>query len=181
VAHFENDRYEDALRCASDAMQALEGRIDPLGAAALMLEMGATLKALNRLDEAEQHLGAALERFRGHSRLKEANCAYWLCQCALQRDDLERARQWCELSLQSTAAAGYRRGHALSLWTSAEILLRGGDHDAGLARIGEALREARSIGSVPLQRGFLDELIAHLRRLGRADEAERAARERAAL
>jgi DNA-binding SARP family transcriptional activator len=181
VAHFENDRYDDALRCATEAMQALDGRIDPLGAAALMLEMGATLKALGRIDEAEQRLAAALERFRGHSRLKEANCAYWLCQCALQRGDLEQARTWCDHSLQATAAAGYRRGHALSLWTSAEILLRSGSDEAGLARIGEALSEAHAIGSVPLQRGFLDELISHLRRLGRGDEAERAAARRASL
>jgi hypothetical protein len=60
-------------------------------------------------------------------------------------------------------------------------MLRSGSDEAGLARIGEALSEAQAIGSVPLQRGFLDELISHLRRLGRDDEADRAVARRASL
>ena len=181
VNHFEHDRYEAALQTAQGALDQLRGCIDAASEAALLLELGATLKALGRIDEAEANLLVALENFRDVSPLKYANCAYWLCQCAIERGDLARAESLCDISLQATERAGYRRGHSLSLSTSAELAFRKGDVTAGLDRLESAYREALEIGSLPLQRGFLESLIEHLKRCGRADEAERRGQVLAAL
>ncbi len=181
VDHFEHDRYDDALRTAQDALAALRGRIDAAGEAALLLELGATLKALGRLDDAEAQLSIAMDRYRDVSLLKYANCAYWLCQCAIARGDLTRAENLCDLSLDATERAGYRRGHALSLAASAELAFRRDDSAAGLDRLERAYREACEIGSLPLQQGFLHALIERLSQCGRSDEVEQRGRELAAL
>lgn len=177
VDHFEHDRYDDALRTALEVRQRLQSQLDPMDEAALLLELGATLKALGRLDEAEVHLREALERYRGVSPLKFANCAYWLCQCALERGDLDAAEALCELSLTSVAQAGYRRGHALTMQTSAQIGLLRGDRRLAIERLEAAVREACEIGSRALQRGFLESLVEQLRAAGRNDEAVRRQRE----
>jgi DNA-binding SARP family transcriptional activator len=171
VDHFEHDRYQAALETTQAARAALQGRIDPLAEASLLLEMGATLRALGQLDEAEAHLSVALERYRGVSLMKYANTAYWLCQCAIARGDLDRAETLCDISLQATEQAGYRRGHSLSLWTSAEVAFARGDDATGLERVERAYREAHEIGSVPLQRGFLGVLVERTEKLGRAAAA----------
>lgn len=181
VDHFEHDRYPAALQTAQEALERLRGRIDAVSEAALLLELGATLKALGRIDEAEVHLSVALDRYRDVSALKFANCAYWLCQCAIERGDLARADALCELSLAATARADYRRGHALSLSTSAEIAARRGDIASAIERLEAARREAREIGSLPLQRAFLELLVERLRQGGRSEDAERHAHELAAL
>lgn len=181
VDHFEHDRYDDALRTAIEVRQRLQSQLDPMDEAALLLELGATLKALGRLDEAEAHLREALERYRGASPLKFANCAYWLCQCALERGDVDAAEALCDLSLSSGEQAGYRRGHALTMRTSAEIALLRGDRFLAIERLEAALREASEIGSRALQRGFLESLVAQLRAAGRLDEAARRQRELDAL
>jgi DNA-binding SARP family transcriptional activator len=171
VDHFEHDRFEVAWRTARGAIERGGGRIDALQEAALLLEAGAALKALARIDDAEQALTAALERFRGVSALKTANCAYWLCQCAIERGDLSRAQALCDESIAATAAAGHRRGHALSLSTRAELAFRAGDLAAGLTALRTAHAEAREIGSLPLQRAFAQMLAQRLAGAGAHDEA----------
>lgn len=181
VDHFEHDRYEVALQTAQSALHQLRGRIDSVSEAALLLELGATLKALGRVDEAEANLTEALQRYREASPMKYANCAYWLCQCAIERGDLARAQELCDLSLAATERAGYRRGHALSLSTSAEIAFRQGDLSGAIDRIEAASREAREIGSLPLQRAFLETLIERLKQDGRTGDVERCSQDLAAL
>lgn len=171
VNHFEHGRYAEARHTARDAIDALRDRIDPVDEAALLLEFGAASKAAGLLGEAEAALSTALERYRGVSALKHANCAYWLCQCAIERGDLARARELCEVSLVATAAAGYRRGHAMSLSVRAELAFRGGDEPAGLRDLMQAHAEAREIGSLPLRRAFEQLLIDRLQAAGRHDEA----------
>ncbi|MBE7416550.1 MAG: AAA family ATPase [Ideonella sp.] len=172
VDHFEHQRYEEAWRTASEAIVRLRGRLDEVTEAALLLEAGAALKALGRLDEAETALSTALARYRPISPLKTANCSYWLCQCAIERGDIARAHALCEESIAATAAAGHRRGHALSLATRADMAFRAGDVAAGAAALEQAYAEAREIGSLPLQRAFAQRLVE---RLGAAGAAERAA------
>src|SRR5690606_10349089 len=70
VDHFEHQRYEEAWRTASEAIVRLRGRLDEVTEAALLLEAGAALKALGRLDEAETALSTALARYRPISPLK---------------------------------------------------------------------------------------------------------------
>lgn len=181
VDHFEHDRYEAALATVEGALERLAGRIDATSEATLLLERGATLKALGRLDEAESSLLAALETFRDVSTLKYANAAYWLCQCALERGDLESADRYCDVSLEATGRSGYRRGHALSLSVSADLAFRRGDLETGMARLAEAQGEAGEIGSRPLQRAFLERLVERLQQAGRADEAKARSAELATL
>ncbi len=171
VDHFEHDRYEAALATVEGALQRLRGRIDAGSEASLLLELGATLKALGRIGEAEEKLHIALETFRDSSILKFANAAYWLCQCAIGRGDLTDAETYCDASLEATGRASFRRGHALSLSTSADLAFRRGDAEAGLERLEQAYREACEIGSLPLQREFLEMLVARLREHGRSEEA----------
>lgn len=171
VDHFEHDRFDAAWRTARDAIERLSGRIDALAEAALLLESGAALKGLGRIDEAEAALSAALVRYRDVSALKTANCAYWLCQCAIERGDVARAQALCEESIAATAAAGHRRGHALSLSTRAELAFRAGDLAAGLTALRQAYVEAREIGSLPLQRAFAQMLAERVAGAGLHDEA----------
>jgi tetratricopeptide (TPR) repeat protein len=171
VDHFEHDRYEAALATVEEALARLGDRNDAASRATLLLERGATLKALGRLDEAQQSLLTALETFRDISTTPFANAAYWLCQCALERGDLDTAATYCDVSLEATGRSGHRRGHALSLSLSADIARRRGDVEAGLARLAQAYGEAREIGSLPLQRAFLEQWVERLDQAGRADEA----------
>ncbi|MBP5991151.1 MAG: AAA family ATPase [Piscinibacter sp.] len=171
VDHFEHDRFDAAWRTACNAIERLSGRIDTLAEAALLLESGAALKGLGRIDEAEAALSAALVRYRGISALKTANCAYWLCQCAIERGDFARAQALCDESIAATAAAGHRRGHALSLSTRAELAFRAGDLAAGLTALRQAHAEAREIDSLPLQRAFAQMLAERLAGAGAHDEA----------
>lgn len=171
VDHFEHARYEEAWRTASDALERLRGRIDAVSEGALLLESGASLKALGRIDEAEAALSAALARYRGVSALKSSNCAYWLCQCALARDDLPRAQVLCQETVTMSAAVGHCRGHALALAMQAELAFRGGDAAQGLAALRQAHAEAREIASLPLQRVFVQKLVEQLSATGASDEA----------
>ncbi|CAG1005149.1 hypothetical protein BURK1_03176 [Burkholderiales bacterium] len=181
VNAFEHDRYVEALAIAQDARRALSGRIGELADASLRLEIGATLKALGRIGEAEEHLRIAIEQFEGNAPLKFANCAYWLCQCAIDRGDLATARSYCDTALRTTQHVGYRRGHALTLSTRAELAWRAGDAERAIADLEAAVREAREIGSLPLQRGFIDALVGWLRECGDAAAAARWQFERDAL
>lgn len=181
VDAFEHDRYAEGLAIAQAARQALSGRIDELADASLRLEIGATLKALGRIEEAEEHLRVAIERFEGNAPLKFANSAYWLCQCAIDRGDLAMARSYCDTALETTHRVGYRRGHALTLSTRAELAWRAGDAEHAIADLEAAVREAREIGSLPLQRGFIDAMVAWLRERGDAAAAARWQHERDAL
>ncbi|MCC6196062.1 MAG: AAA family ATPase [Burkholderiales bacterium] len=169
VQAFEHERYEDALAIAQAARESLRGRIDQVTDAALLLEIGATYTAMRRLDDAKACLATAIERFRGVSPLKVANCAYWLARCAIDQGDLDAAQAYGDEARQMTERVGYRRGHALTLSTLAELAQRRGDADRARALLEEAVREARTIGSVPLLQGFVAELIAHCRERG--DEA----------
>jgi tetratricopeptide (TPR) repeat protein len=181
VDHFEHDRYEAALQTVEAALRTLHGRIDQASEAMLLLELGATLKSLGRIGEAEAKLRVALETFRDISPVKYANTAYWLCQCLIERGDIAGAQRYCDVSLEATARAGYRRGHALSLSTSADLAFRNGDHATGLERLEQARREAQEIGSPPLERVFLEALAERLRQAGRADEAAARSAELAAI
>lgn len=171
VGHFEHARYEVAWRTAHDALERLRGRIDAVAEGALLLEAGAALKGLDRIDEAEAALSAAMARYRGVSALKFSNCAYWLCQCALARNDLPRAQALCQEAVTASAAIGHCRGHALTLAMQAELAFRAGDAGQGLAALRLALAEAREIASLPLQRVFVQKLIEHLTAVGADDEA----------
>ena len=166
VHAFEHDRYDDGLAIALAARDALRGRIDDGTDAALLLEIGATLTALRRFDEAQASLRVAIECFRGVSPLKVANCAYWLCRCAIGQDDLSAAQEHAEEALRTTEQAGYRRGHALTVFALAELAWRRGDADHSRGLLEDAVREARAIGSVQLLRGFLAELVARCRESG---------------
>lgn len=171
IDHFEHDRYDAAMRTVESALRGLQGRIDDFDGARLRLELGATFEVLGRIDEAEAMLGMALETFRDTSPVKFANAAYWLCQCAIKRGDLASAEGFCDLSLEASGRAGYRRGHALSLSTSADLAFRQDDVAGGLERLGQAHREAREIGSLALERAFREALAVRLRQAGRHDEA----------
>lgn len=172
VAEFEGGRYEAALAIAQEARATLRGRIDEVADAALLLEIGATCTALGRLDEARTCLATAIERFRGVAPLKAANCAYWLARCAIERGDLDAARAHGEEALAMTGRVGHRRGHALTLSLLADVAKRQGESERARELLGDAVREAREIGSVPLLRGFVAELVMHCRERG--DEAEAA-------
>jgi DNA-binding SARP family transcriptional activator/Flp pilus assembly protein TadD len=165
VHAFENDRYDEALAIAGEARRALAGRVDATTDASLALECGAALRALGRIEEAEAELRSARERF-GDAPLKRANCAYWLCQCAIDRGDLAAARAHCDEVLAATTRAGYRRGHAMSLQLRADIAWREGARERAIADLEAALAEARAIGSAQLGRGFLGLLVERLRSLG---------------
>ena len=178
---FEIDRYAEALAVAEQALQRLRGRIDPLDEAKLMLEIGAALKGLGRLEEAQTWLQEALERFRGKLTLKHANAAFWLSIVALERGDLDTAERWAQTAADGSLEAGHRRGHAMSQWTIAEIALKRSDVARGIDLMERSLAEARVIGSLSLQRELTDALVLRLEQLGRADEAERWRRERASL
>lgn len=170
---FEHDRYDEGLAIAIAARDTLRGRIDDGTDAALLLEIGATFTALRRFDEAQAALRVAIERFRGVSPLKVANCAYWLCRCAIGQGDLRAAEVHAEEALQMTERAGYRRGHALTVFTLAELAWREGDATRALGLFEDAAREARAIGSVQLLRGFLGELVTRCLECGDADAAGR--------
>ena len=177
VHAFENDRYDEALAIAGEARLALAGRVDTATDASLALECGAALHALGRIEEAEAELRAARERFDDDQPLKRANCAYWLCQCAIARGDLAAARGYCDDVLAVTKKASYRRGYAMSLNLRSDIAWREGDTARALADLEAAIDEARAIGSRQLQRGFLGDLIEHLRSLGEETQADARQRE----
>jgi len=168
IDHFEHDRYAEAMHTVESALQRLQGRIDDFDGARLRLELGATLEALGRIDEAEALLGMALETFRDASPAKFANAAYWLCRCAIERGDLDTAEGFCDQSLEASGRANYRRGHALSLSTSADLAFRRGHVETGLERLEQACLEAREIGSLPLERAFQDELASRRRQAVRS-------------
>jgi tetratricopeptide (TPR) repeat protein len=170
---FDTGRFAEGLAVTQDAEQKLHGRISEFDEARLLLEMGATLRALGRIDEAQARLTTALERFRDTSPLKHGNTAYWLCICALDRNDLDAAERWSQIAMDATAATGHRRGHAMSLWTRAEIAHKRGDRIGAVELIEQALAEAREIGSVWIQREVLEALIARLREYGCAENADR--------
>lgn len=170
---FDTGRFAEGLAVTQDAEQKLHGRISEFDEARLLLEMGATLRALGRIDEAQARLTTALERFRDTSPLKHGNTAYWLCICALGRNDLDAAERWSQIAMDATAATGHRRGHAMSLWTRAEIAHKRGDRIGAVELIEQALAEAREIGSVWIQREVLEALIARLREYGCAEDADR--------
>lgn len=171
VYYFDTGRYADGLAVAEEARTRLAGRIDELAEAQLLLEMGAALKGLGRIDEAEANLAIALERFRGRVQLKYANAAFWLGVCALERDDLDTADTYSQIAVEASGAAGHRRGHAMSLWARAEIAHKRGDRAGATGFMEQTLHEAREIGSVWLQRDMLAAMIARLREYGHDDAA----------
>lgn len=173
VAAFEGGRYDAALAIAEEARARLRGQLDEAADAALLLEIGATCTALGRFDDAKAHLSTAIERFRGNAPLKVANCAYWLARCAIEQGDLETAQVHAEEALRMTGQVGHRRGHALTLSTLADVARRRGESARAVALLEDAVREARAIGSVPLLRGFVAELVAHCRVRGDAAAAAR--------
>jgi tetratricopeptide (TPR) repeat protein len=179
VHHFDSGRHADALWVATDARARLHGQLDPVTEGYLLLEMGAAQKALGQLDDAEALLREALGRFEGRVALKHGNAAFWLCLCAIDRGDLDRAAHWSQVAVEASAAAGYRRGHAMSLWTQSEVALLRGDQGSAIEILERALAEAREIGSVSLQVELLNTLVARLEAAGRADLAA-AQRERIA-
>ena len=173
VDAFEHDRYDEALAIATAARTDLAGRIDRATDASLQLEAGAALRALGRVADAERELGAARDRFGGDAPLKRANCAYWLCQCAIDRGDLSAARGHCDEVLDVTARAGYRRGHAMALHLRADLAWREGARAEAIADLEAAIDEARAIGSAQLRRGFIGTLVERLTATGDAAGAER--------
>lgn len=173
VQAFEHDRYAEGLAIACAARDDLRGRIDEQTDAALLLEIGATHVALRHHAQAQECLRVAIERFRGTSPLKVANCAYWLCRCAIDEDDLDAAQEHASEALRMTELAGYRRGHALTLFTLAELAWRRSDSERALGLLEDAVREAREIGSVQLLRGFLGELVTRCRERGDDARASR--------
>lgn len=181
VYYFETNRYAEGLQVATEARNRLQASLDPLDDAKLLLEMGAALRGLGHVNEAQAHLLEALERFRDKLPLKHANAAFWLSMLALDRGDLQTAEHFAQLAAAGSRAAGHRRGHAMSQWTIAEIALKRGDIERALRLMEASLAEAREIGSRSLQRELIEALLQRLNELGRADDAARWQRELATL
>ncbi len=181
VYFFETSQYAQALAVTEQTLQRLQGRIDPLDEAKLMLEMGAALKGLGRVVEAQTQLQEALQRFSGKLPLKHANAAFWLSVLALDQGELDAAEHWAQVAAQGSLQAGHRRGHAMSQWTIAEVALKRGDVARAIDLKEQSVAEAREIGSLSLQRELVDALALRLEQVGRVDEAEWWRRERAGL
>jgi tetratricopeptide (TPR) repeat protein len=151
-------RYPEALEQAEQALQHLQ--LSPLLTAQAHHQAGLALMMLGRLAEAEPRLEAALQAALPQEPDPEAlvqrgQLHLALCNCALQRGDLDSSEGHTEAALKLFRQAQHRRGE-VEAWSRQGLLegLRGRTQEA-IHTLERAQTEAQAIGEPALERSIL--------------------------
>lgn len=142
---------------ALSQIQGLTGEL-PASLSALAQHItGEALVRLGRLAEAEPHLRLALEQSSEPERLGYLNNL--LHVCAMQRGDFQSASLYNSAALEAYSQSGNRFGLTQAKARAGLLTGLSGDSAGAIQALEEALKEAREIGAITIQRQILVNLF----------------------
>lgn len=163
--------YNGSGRYALALEEAEKALISPLLEARAQHQAGLALLSLGRLSEAEARLRAALETPPPEGTPERGQIHFALCNCTLQRGDLEGARRQVEEAKEHFRRAGYRRGEVEARARMGLILGLSGRTPEAIALLEEAAAQAREMGERALERVTRLNLFKFLFESGRLEAA----------
>jgi predicted ATPase/DNA-binding CsgD family transcriptional regulator len=175
---FNGGKWESTVETSRRLVRTFRELGDPLRAAYTQQVAGAALVSLERLDEAELHLMAALETARAHARSPLIGSTLnTLARACFYRGDIEGGRARLGEAMATFESIGADRHVANITGLLAENEFRSGNPERALQLGTQCLAMLRKIGNTYFFAGVLSNLAAYSIALGRWDEARSRARE----
>lgn len=126
---------------------------------------------LGYLDQAKQHILAALEIAEGHNSKLFTNDALWFCTwISLEMEDIEAAREYSDALLELTTQEHYFFYEAVARAFKGRILSRDGKHQEAIASIQQGLDMFCLTGMVTTQTIYLHALAEAYCAAGRVED-----------
>jgi len=175
---FNGGKWESTVETSRRLVRTFRELGDPLRAAYTQQVAGAALVSLERLDEAELLLMAALETARAHARSPLIGSTLnTLARACFYRGDIEGGRARLGEAMATFESIGADRHVANITGLLAENEFRSGNPERALQLGTQCLTMLRRIGNTYFFAGVLSNLAAYAIALGRWDEARSRARE----